>query len=418
MGVRKKSSIKVFETIFMTFQRFIWRLVWVVLCPVALSFLLVVAVSWRSGDSITPSVIAKMQIANPFLAWAGPLRLYAAVKQAHLDFERYDVIVMGASRAGQFRSGMFRPYRFYNAAMTGWSLQRQIELFDEMTSRFKPKVVIFNLDYFMLAAGYEERWEKVERRMVRRYNPVEVMYTGMQSLSLELLKQPKATVKKVANKLLIPSHEIAGGLRVFGATPREGVVSMFRRDGSMRYFDYFYEDAPKALKNFSPVLSQVNEGGGQKIDLRQMAMLEKLGMMARERGVTLVGVQLPFPETVISILDRGETVEDNQQKYDGGDMRIWNEFRTDDMRNRLRDLGIIFLDFTRLRYLDTTPCFIDSAHPAEYLVLASSIGLLQQSQVRKILPAVDTDRLEDRLRKAELEGECFHVFDDVDFQSG
>src|SRR6185437_9770194 len=95
-------------------KRLIGQLLLLVLLPAAILICPVEWAAWRSGDTVPPALIAQWQFEDPSLQWGGAGQFFAPVKIAGAQLQRPDVLVIGASRAGQFRSRMFKPYSFYN----------------------------------------------------------------------------------------------------------------------------------------------------------------------------------------------------------------------------------------------------------------------------------------------------------------
>jgi len=390
--------------------RYLLRLYCVTILPTMLAVGLIALVMAWSGLGLTPTEFVRMQEQNRNLAWAGPLQLWGSIKYARVTKDKPEIVVIGASRAGQIRSGMFKPYRFYNANMIGWTLERLYKVVDEISRTDPPRLVIFTLDYFMLTSNYEARWRKYEEAMPLVYGTIEAKLAGMKALSTSLRNTPLRTIEKIKEGMFDASDARLGGLQVFGPPSRSDVNVAFRYDGSMLYFPWYLSQSAAANSGPMPLLAMVDEGSGERIDPNQMTWLRNLAAFARQRGVVLVGVQLPLPEEVVSVLDGDSDFVEDQKTYRARDRQVWKEFETDRTRAAFKEMGIVFFDFVRSTKVGDRHLFADVSHPGEYLVLSSMIEMLKDPYMRSLLPNIDIERLESIKRKSKSDQSYFDIF--------
>ena len=135
--------------------------------------------------------------------------------------------------------------------------------------------------------------------------------------------------------------------------------------------------------------------GGTEMSERQMAAIGRIAEMAKQRGITLVGVQLPFIRAGIDYLDHNESYRD----YAG----VWREFESDRNRNRLETLGIRFFDLARSPINDDKANFVDSYHVSELGALRVIQRLLDLPGFRAIFPDIDSVRTEQHVREVTSE---------------
>jgi hypothetical protein len=173
----------------------------------------------------------------------------------------------------------------------------------------------------------------------------------------------------------------------------------FRRDGSYRYSAARLESSKQNLT--AKFLVQAMPGA-LHIDQGQITALERLAALARERGVTLVGIQLPFIEEGVDYLDH----DPSYHHYAG----VWREFDSQQMRDKFRSLGIHFFDLGRASFADDKRNFVDAYHPSELGTLRSMIKLCNEPDFRSLFPALVPTRLKRDLENAEREGKVFEVY--------
>jgi len=395
-------------------SRFVLRLVCVVVLPLGLIMTPGELILWRLADGVYPAMIARLQHDDPHLAWVGPVRLYSAIKVARLQLDAPEIAVIGASRSGEFRSAMFTPYRFYNASMSGWSLGRQHAVLDRISAAHAPRIVIINLDYFTFAAGYDtdSLEAKAEAGMPLDYAALRANLDGLTSLAQALGNGFWRTTTKLAGQVLHPGSEQLNGYRLFGFTALPGSQTAFRHDGSMYYFPDAIADPGHPVRRASRMLGAVPPGKGGRMDEGHVERLRSFAELARQRGITVVAVQLPLPKPVLDVMDAGEDYVDEGQAYRGADMKLWRDFESAQSRQLFDAMGILFVDLARIPETANLLAFIDPAHPGEYLVLAAVIAMLKDPRLSALLPAIDLNALEQRKRQAEADRNYFDVFRD------
>jgi hypothetical protein len=270
--------------------------------------------------------------------------------------------------------------------------------------------VIFNLDYFMFSPKWEEHWAPSETGMPFDFGMLQAAVEGWSTLVNGVKTSPRQTLAGLVERIIHPLHEQLDGLRVFGPTPRAGVFQAFRYDGSMLYFPEVFGSPSQVMGDLKVVLNMFPEGAGERMDPGQIERLRRLAELARKRGVTLVGVQLPFPKTLVDVLDAGQDYVEDGHTYRGTDMRIWREFESDKTRALFSDMGILFFDFARLPSSANAQAFVNSAHPAEYLTLLAVIEMLSNARLQALLPELDRSALERAARQAEASHNYIAIF--------
>jgi hypothetical protein len=376
-------------------RRFVACLLLVLIVPSVLVCGLANLVVWRMAASTSPVEIARIHHDHPQLAWVGPLKLYTAVKAARLRLERPEVTVIGASRMGQFRSGMFKPYGFYNASMTGWTFESLYDVLDDLGAH-PPRVVIFNLEYFMFDADWEDF-----RNTERQFLPPSVDY---QSLAFSRGSHWGWWYLEATR----PGRRSTDQFGLFGLTASLGGTNSFLHDGSMHYLPETFDRPVQQT-----ALDRSTNENSLRMDPDQIARLAKLAELARRRGVTLIGVQMPLPKATLDILnaDRDFQVHGGRT-VSGMATGIWRQFQSAETRDLFRRLGILFADLSQLPEASDDRAFVNPLHPGEYLVLCSVIAMLKDPLIKAALPAIDVSALEETRRRAAADGNYFDLFKD------
>ena len=142
-----------------------------------------------SGATRLPRGLAAAQAVNPDLVVLPPdIRHWAALKLPRIAKEQPEIVLIGTSRANQARSAMFRPYAFYNASLTAWTIDQIRTMLDHVTRLAKPRVVIIGLDYFMFIDAYTRAFP--QQRDMYYDNDIRIKYQLEVNLIRSLYKYP------------------------------------------------------------------------------------------------------------------------------------------------------------------------------------------------------------------------------------
>jgi hypothetical protein len=384
--------------------RFLGLLALLVALPSLLMLGIIERVGWRTGVTMSPAQLAQLQHQDPQIIWAGDGQYYGPFKVARIALEQPELVFIGPSTCNEVRSAMFRPYSFYNACMTAWTISQMRTILDRITQVAHPRVVFVSLDYFMLTEQYVKRWQDKANMD---------FYWGPGSSRDQLIRiadtfklHPLRLAYELPQYLLGRARHHGFELTGIGALAgRAG----FRLDGSLLYTDSILAMAPSTYANYGQHLfAAVAHGDGAHIAPREFNELREFGELAQVRGVTLVGIQLPFIKGAVDILDSGR----DYQGFLGSDTGVWRELLSPQMRETLRGMGIHFFDTTHNPIAADSRAFIDPAHPAERGDLATLIGLAEQPEFHALLPKLDLARLKSDYAEAVRTGSYFDVYHD------
>jgi hypothetical protein len=360
---------------------------------VAIVFFAFVAwVGEKSGATMLPEEMGLVQSRNAELVVEPfDLHYWAAMKIQRIAHDQPEVVSIGSSRGHEMRSEMFRPYRFYNASLTAWTLKQEIEMVDRITSVSKPRVIIIGLDYSMLidqlAAVYNAE------RTMRFENGFRYRYRSSLAALKTIVSQP-VLLSALWNKKGDAIPDFIGLHALQTATG-------FRFDGSRMMSRAVYQAAPNYLARNIGLLDAVP--GAPHVDPGQLSELERLAKLAKDRDVLLVAIQYPIYKASVDYLDK----EPSYQFYSG----VWRDFQSDEMLNRLRNLGITFFDLSRTEMTADGRYFTDAAHPTEVGISVAMSDLLRDERFRRIFPAIDPERLRADREKAAARGDAFEIYD-------
>jgi hypothetical protein len=294
----------------------------------------------RPFDALaTPAQLAAIQAQRPeTVILPVDLRFNAAFKLPRIVEVQPEIICFGSSRAGGFRADMFAPHRFYNMSYTGWTADQVLDIFDRTTRETHPRVVILELDYFLFANHWQQ-WFAIPRTMIHgrpfRY--------AMESLGSYL----RAAIR---NRAPFDAYRAAPTRFVGPESIRneEG----FRSDGSYENSKAHIVFAQRQFLNAEHFVGTVPPDYGISPGLQ--APIEQIAVLARQRGIKLVAVQLP-------LLGSGVDVLDHDQSY-GPRAGAWRDFESPGTRAWLAGLGIPLFDLARSPIDDDPDNFIDSVH--------------------------------------------------------
>jgi hypothetical protein len=362
----------------------------------ALAFVIFAWVGQRTGSTTSFARIVEQQREDPTLiALPFDLRYWAMYKLEGVALRRPEIVYISSSRAGEFREQMFRPYSFYNLSFTAWTLDQAIEILDRVSRTNAPRIAIIELDYFMFTASWPRA--NADRSMYFNAGGRYKIESGIDALRL-LVKQTNL-LHDCNVRILETSPGCEKTAFRFIGIQAIRTQDGFRSDGSYHYSAGRLESSKQNLT--AQFLVQAMPGA-PNIDPGQIAALERFAALARERHVTLIGIQLPLIKEGVDFLDN----EPSYHHYAG----VWREFMSQQMRVKFRSLGIHFFDLGRANFADDNNNFVDAYHPSELGALRSMISLCDDSDFRSLLPALDPVRLKRDLENAERQEKVLELY--------
>lgn len=336
--------------------------------------------SISTGEMIPVRFVAWLQTFNrPFVFLPKLSDHTYKLKQEAIRLRKPQILVLGSSRSNQWRSAMFRPEEFYNAGNAIF-LQRDFTRVLEQFGDYAPRVIIFSIDYFTFVDAWEDTYKGQSKDDIggpwsREQGKI------LSGLISELVADPTSLIPLRTDGIY---GTYAVGL--YAAQTGTGV----RIDGSYQYGHAIrgfpqisVQSAVEAIRMGRqwPVLP------GSHLGERQRQELQKFARLAKAKGITLIGITMPFAPEVVRALDESPRHE------------IWKVFQSDDNRKWLQDLGILYFDFTRLdSFGGKSDEFVDPFHPSEPAYIRMLLTMLRNPMFRSVFPKMEADGLQNRLR--------------------
>ena len=313
--------------------RFIAILV-LVMSPLLLAGAALELLAWRVGETMSMPAIAAWQDDAPDRIWkGGDGHSYLTYKLARVAALKPEVVAVGPSRANGFRGDVFAPRSFYNAGQTTWTIEQDRRFLDLIArDGYAPRVLMFNLDYWMFAPGFDHYWSN------RFDETPETHVANLMRVFGQLTKAPGDLLRRLPE------------------TGREhGLYALLTGEG-------FAADGTLPAKPTTPDAARLDGDGteagippavmAEHMSPDQIAKFDEFAALARAKHVALVGVQLPFYKKIVDGL--------NADPQNG----LWREFQSETWRKHLADTGVVFFDFAdSADYRDKPEYFIDSLDP-------------------------------------------------------
>ena len=276
---------------------------------------------------------------------------------------------------------MFHPNTFYNAANAVYDVRdfrRAVEEF----GNYAPRVIIFSIDYFEFVPAFEEVYKNQAKDDLGGWGSPEQIKI-LRDLFDEAARNPRV--------FLAGQNDGIYGVPAFGLYAIKTGTGA-RLDGSYQY--------GHAIRGFPQISTESAVADIQKgaqwpikpaahLDNNLLREFERFTDLARQKGIALVGVTMPFVPPV-------ENAIEESQLYPA-----WKDFESEQTKAWIRKQGVIFFDFSRLQsFAGKADEFVDPFHPSEPAYLRMLLTMLTDVQFRKLFPEIDSDALKQRLAQA------------------
>jgi hypothetical protein len=355
-------------------RRFLRRL-FLFLLPLAVIAAFASGVGLVSGELLPVRSVAWLQTRGKQLLFLPKFsdHLYRLKLEAVL-MRRPDAVALGSSRANQWRSAMFRPTSFYNAANSIFVIRDYHRMLEEFGD-YAPRVIIFSLDHFAFIPEFESVYRYQSKDDVGPWGSPEQVRI-VQKVFAELVRNPTV--------LWTAPRDGVGLLGLNAMTSGEG----FRIDGSYFYGWRVRPDVQESVAGIAmgtqwPVLP------ASHLDESVKRHFERFAELARRKGIALVGVTMPFAPEVRAAMEQSSRYE------------AWRQFESDETREWIRGQGVIYFDFGKLESFGGSPDeFVDPFHPSEPAYVRMLISMLADDKFRALFPNIDVGELKNRLTGA------------------
>ncbi len=342
--------------------------------------------SWANAQAHDPDAV----VLPPFIKYWAPLKL---ARVAQLNPE---IIFIGTSRCQEFRSAMLKPYRAYNACLSAWTLDQNIELLRRIFAASHPRVVIIALDYFLFTDVWEEGYRKERAGDFNRYSQT---LGGISDTFVAFRKHPRQTLDLALDAAGAPHFDSRDHNRLLGIEAiRTGAG--FRYDGAFLLPAGQIANAPETGKDLKLFMNAFP--GGTEVSPHQIERLKTLADLVQKNGATLIGIQLPIFKDAITYLERDE----EYRPYSG----LWKQFESRDLQERISAMGIHFFDLARDPVSENSAYFVDPVHAGETGILCALAGLAENPDFKGIFPALEGNGMRQTCASATANGQFFDVY--------
>ena len=343
------------------------------LLPVVLIGLGGVGLGLFCGELLSVKYVARLQEQGKPFVFLPELSDHSyRLKLEGASRRKPDVLVLGSSRANQWRSAMFRPERFYNAGNAIFLMRdfrRALEELGDVT----PRVIIFSIDYFVFLPSYEFVYRLQSREDMGGW------------LSAELVAIAEGVL---AETILRPGAVLGGqhdGVPALGLSARK-TGSGFRLDGSYHYGNAGPLQAASAVAGIQNG-TQWPTKPAERLDDAVLREFERFTDLARKKGIALVGITMPFVPEVSRAMEQSTLYQ------------AWKQFECPQTKEWIRNQGVVYFDFTKLEsFGGKSDEFADPFHPSEPAYLRMLLAMLAEPKFRALFPDLDINGLEERLK--------------------
>jgi hypothetical protein len=334
-----------------------------------------------SGELLPVNIVARLQsYGRPFIYLAKFSDHTYRLKIEATIIKKPEILVMGASRSNQWRSAMFRPAVFYNAGNCLYT-QRDYRRMLEDIGDNAPRVIIFSVDFYTFNNDWDPTFGMVAYGELSGWGS-----EGQKKILRDFVDQARSEPQSLIRVPIDPVY----GVPALGLMASSTGIGT-RLDGSYQYGARILGKQGVSLESAieRTVIGRKPFQFGARIDQSQRDEFERFVKLARSRGITLIGVTMPFAPPVVHALNRSP-------KH-----AIWREFQTPEFGEWIERQGVTYFNFTDLESFGGRPQeFVDPFHPSEPAYIRMLLTMLASSKVRAIFPEIDTNALRKRLAES------------------
>lgn len=288
------------------------------------------------------------------------------------------ILVLGPSRANQWRSSMFTG-TFYNAAQSVYTFKDYRQFIEELGDN-TPEVMIVSVDYYNFNPDWNEMFRTVNKTDI---GASDILSIGMR-LYEELLEHP--------NKILRFQEDPIYGIPAIGLSAGEWGAG-FRIDGSFQYGQEIQGNNEKTV-SVENVLNRIENNvapfqQSDALDGSSFSDFVEFVELAKSKNIAVIAVTMPYMPIVI---DSIETSPRHQS---------WRDFRSVAFKNRLVMQDILYFDFADIdSFGGNTEEFVDPFHPSETAVLRILLKMIEDPEIASLLATATREELETKLANA------------------
>ncbi len=367
--------------------------IFLLLIPVAIFFAVPGFILYQSNEilSINRVIRNQSEFAKPSiwgLAYSYPVKYY---KLELTKIHQPEILILGSSRAMQFRSKFFKPERsFYNAAGAVNKIRFFRLFLKSLPADYSPKLLFVGLDHWWFNEKWDDlRSEQFDADLKEAPNDLRILKDEYQSVYYDWL-EGKIKVKELFED--------------FSDYQRFGISALmqnmgFRNDGSYYYGNFDYDASLES--NFKQEIELYKSRKGwfsicDSINGNAVEELKKFLQLCEDKGIKVVGFLPPYAHQLY------EPMSKEKELYP-------NVFELERSLKPLFDLHHFELfDFSDIVWIDDVSGDLeakDGAHGSEKTYLRMMIQMVERDS--SLLEFCDLEFLKSSLEKSADRMEVF-----------
>lgn len=216
-----------------------------------------------------------------------------------------DILVVGNSRAGQFKSKFFNT-SFLTTPNGSNTLREMVFFVDEVLKIYRPKVMILIVD----PSDFNHRFPNFQRAKYQNISGTDIRFEKI-VLSLKYFIEGKIFIDSILSKNVVNSLNGFNSMGIRAISLGEGSLP----DGSYIFSSLYYGKKQSDDLQFNKSLKHVHEGyyffsWGDKIDIARVQEFKKLVERIESCGIDVVVITPPIAPIVYK-----EMMDINREKF-------------------------------------------------------------------------------------------------------
>jgi hypothetical protein len=360
--------------------------------PAGFLMLAPLGVAMYMGEAMPISRVVAMQLGDtPVLYGPSDRETIFAYKLASVEARAPEVLFVGSSRLLQCRAQLLNqnPRAFYNAGAEGWTLREIRALIEQLDANTIPNILVIGLDQPWFNARFVD-WEPPHNLNTGDIEPQRAFASARRVLDAVIGGNIQV------GALFERREWVRGGIGL-------GLNALsygrgYRNDGSHQEGDLLIDPALGELGR-SNDLGVVEDGWrqyveGNRVDQSMIEAVSSFLDMARERGITVIGVSPPFMPSIYE-----QMMADGRHNY--------LSRSTERLTRVFAQHHLSYFDFSNAAWVGgTDEEMYDGWHPSEKLCLRMYVEMLRD-QPELLNPYSDLQALEGLLATADNPLEVF-----------
>lgn len=310
------------------------------------------------------------------------------LKMAAIKIIDPNIITIGNSRMNYFRANMFKPYSYYNLSRTTSNINAYQDILKNLSELENLKVV------FVIIEPYSFKGQQSSQ---------EVIFSNENRNKNKLKKRFENLIKELKKNIFSYDYKFKDNFGIHGMVTNRGLRSL---DGSAyggKHHDFSVDKQIKRLKKLSNNLDQLSKKEMFKdldcnINQETINTYLKLVEYGKSIGVTIIGITPPYSNQV------NQAMNSDSEKY-----KLWQLFSSEENANNLKKGNGFYYNFIDLKSIEAPDYeMIDRFHPSEKICARMILKMMEDNNLKKILPLLDKQNIIERINSSPLPlGEIF-----------